>query len=69
MKIGAGFYNVSKENNTYISLALDKEILELYPQLKKLKFILTEIPQDRRKSDNSPTWSLSMYIPEEKPLF
>ncbi|MCD7779838.1 MAG: hypothetical protein LUH05_04120 [Candidatus Gastranaerophilales bacterium] len=66
MKIGAGFYNVSDKGNTYISLSLDKEIFELYPQLKKLKFILTEIPQDKRKSDNSPGWSLSMYIPEKQ---
>lgn len=66
MKIGAGFYNVGDKDNTYISLSLDKEIFELYPQLKKLRFILSEIPQDKRKSDNSPTWSLSMYMPEKQ---
>lgn len=65
MNIGSGFYNATDSGKTYISIAIDEAILELYPILKNVRFALNEIPVDEQK-ENSPAYRLSMYKPKAK---
>ena len=65
MIIGSGFYNATDSGKTYISIALDKAILEIYPNLKEVRFSLNEIPVEEQK-ENGPGFRLSCYKPEPK---
>lgn len=65
MIIGSGFYNATDSGKMYISLSLDKAVLELYPLLKEVRFSLQEIPPEEQK-ENSPAYRLSCYKPEPK---
>lgn len=66
MNIGSGFGGKTDNGKDYISIALDKSILALFPFLKSVKFTLWFVPADERKSDKSPNWTLSMREPMEK---
>lgn len=65
MNIGSGFYNITENGTNYISISLDETILELYPNLQKVKFALNEIPANEQK-ENGPHYRLSMYKPKPK---
>lgn len=65
MKLGNAWTN-EKDGRKYISIALDEVILETYPQLKQLNFSLNFIPKEERKTENSPSWSLSVVKKKDK---
>lgn len=61
MNIGAGFQGqTEKEKRQFISIALDKAIIAMYPQLKDVRFTLWFVPKDERKSEKSPQFTLVM---------
>ena len=65
MRIGNAWTKTSKDKDgnatgTYISTALDETFLELCPQLKGCNLSLSHIPADERKSENSPSWYVSL---------
>lgn len=64
--IGSGFYNATDEGKMYISISLDDAVLELYPVLQNVRFILNEIPENERTKENSPNYRLAMYKPKQK---
>lgn len=63
--IAGAFYNISEDGKEYYNVKLDDTLLELFPQLKNLKFIMKETPLETRK-ENSPIFKISMYKPKEK---
>lgn len=66
MRIGSGWTKTTDNGDTYISVALDEVIGELYPQLKGCYINLWHIKQEDRKSENSPAWSMSLSVKTEK---
>lgn len=65
MKIGAGWTKNTEDNKTYISYSLNKEFLELCPQLKNLRLNSFHVPAENRKNENSPGWELVLSYPDE----
>lgn len=65
LKIGAGWTKTTEDGKTYMSYSLNKEFLELCPQLKNLKINAFHIPQENRKNENSPGWDLILSYPDE----
>ena len=66
MQIGSGW--TTKDNDgkvTGISFALDGEVTEIFPQLKRVKIAAKPIPREQRKSEKSPGWRLTFYKPTE----
>lgn len=51
---------------TGISVSLEDSILELCPQLGKVKFVLKPIPKEQQKSDKAPNYRVVMYKPQEQ---
>ncbi len=66
MDIGCIFSKVSKNDIHYQSYAFDKAFLELVPQLKECSLTAFYIPEDKRKSKNSPNWRLVLTKKEYK---
>lgn len=66
MKIGSGWTKNSDKGDTYISVALDEVIEELFPQLRGCYINLWHIKQEDRKGDNSPSWSINLSVKKEK---
>lgn len=61
MNVGSGFSGMTeKEKKQYISIALDKGIVALFPILKNVKLTLWYVPKEERKSEKSPSWRLSL---------
>ena len=67
MKIGNAWTKTSDDGQTYISVALDEVILEIYPFLKNCFVNLWRIPQEERKNENSPGWAVNLSAKKEKP--
>ena len=67
MKIGNAWTKTSDDGQTYISVALDEDILEKYPFLKNCFVNLWRIPQEERKNENSPGWAVNLSAKKEKP--
>ena len=65
MKIGSGWTRNTDNGDTYISIALDEAIEELFPQLKGCFINLWHIKQEDRKVDNSPAWSINLSVKKE----
>lgn len=59
------FYNVAEDGKEYYNVKIDDTLLELFPQLKNIKFTMKETPLETRK-ENSPIFKLSMYKPKDK---
>lgn len=59
------FYNVAEDGKEYYNVKIDDTLLELFPQLKNIKFTMKETPLETRK-ENSPIFKLSMYKPKPK---
>lgn len=66
MKIGSGWTKTTDDNKTFISVALDEAVLELYPQFKGLNISLGFINKDERKNENSPGWTVNISKRKEK---
>ena len=66
MKIGSGWTKNSDKGDTYISVALDEVIEELFPQLRGCYINLWHIKQEDRKGDTSPSWSITLSVKKEK---
>ena len=70
MNIGSAWSKTEEKDGkkvlVSISVSLDNTILELYPQLKGLRFGLKPIPQEQRTKDNSPNYRAFVYKPEEQ---
>lgn len=66
MRIGSAWVNASEESGkVYISISIDDAALPLV--ITKGKSItLWEIPEEERKKENSPHYSVSMNIPNKK---
>lgn len=60
MDIGSGWTKKSEKGNIFISVSLDETVLELVPQLKNCRVLLTHIPEDKRKTDKSPVWRVCL---------
>nr|DAZ11195.1 MAG TPA: Protein of unknown function (DUF736) [Caudoviricetes sp.] len=67
MKIGNAWTKTLDDGQTYISVALDEVILEIYPFLKNCFVNLWRIPQEERKNENSPGWAVNLSAKKEKP--
>lgn len=65
-KIGSGWTKSTEDGGTYMSFAFNREIIQLFPQLKGMSLTAFHIPQDERKNENSPGWSLIISSPQEK---
>lgn len=64
--IGYGKTKNRQDNNqTYISGFFTDDFLSLCPQLKDFRLILNYIPEEKRKSEKSPSWSVEIYKPRE----
>ena len=66
MKIGSGWTKTAESGDTYISIALDEVIGGLCPGLKNCYINLWHVKKEDRKSDNSPSWAVSMSLKQEK---
>ena len=70
MNIGSAWAKTEEKDGkkvvASISVSIDKAILELYPQLKNLRFGLKPIPQEQRGNENSPHYRAFVYKPEEQ---
>lgn len=70
MQIGSAWTKTEEKDGkkvvTGISPQLDNAILELYPELKNVRFSLKPIPAEQRTKDNSPHWRVTMYKPKEQ---
>ena len=70
MNIGSAWAKTEEKDGkkvvASISVSIDKAILELYPQLKNLRFGLKPIPQEQRTKDNSPHYRVFAYKPSEE---
>ena len=61
MRIGSAWTKTSEEKKkTYLSVALDDVVLELFPQLKECSISLSYISPEDRKSDKSPAWYINL---------
>ena len=63
-RIGAGFYKET-EKSKFISLAIDEELL---PLTITKEHLLTAffVPKEDRKADNSPAYSLTLSLKEDR---
>ena len=66
MRIGSGWTKNTENGDTYISIALDEVIGELYPQLKGCFINLWHVKKEERKGENSPSWTVSLSVKKEK---
>lgn len=66
MKIGSGWTKNSDKGDTYISVALDEVITELFPQLRGCYINLWHVKQEDRKGDTSPSWTVNLSVKKEK---
>ena len=66
MKIGSGWTKNTENGDTYISIALDEVIGELYPALKDCFINLWHVKKEDRKGENSPSWTVSLNVKQEK---
>lgn len=66
MNIGSGWTKNTEKGNTLIGLGINEIVLDRYPELKKYNFTLWHIPEDRRKSENSPHWDFDVTLKKEK---
>lgn len=66
MKIGSGWTKNNNDGDTFISIALDETVLELYPQLKNCNISLGWIKDEDRKKENSPAWSVNLSVKKQK---
>lgn len=66
MKIGSGWTKTTEGGDTYISIALDEVIGELFPALKGCFVNLWHVKKEDRKNDNSPSWTVSLSVKQEK---
>lgn len=65
--MGYGKTKTRQDNNeTYISGFFTDEFLSLCPQLKDFRIILNFIPEEKRKSEKSPSWAIEIYKPREE---
>lgn len=63
--IGSGWTGVSANGKTIISIQIDDVLKEMIPQLKNLRFGLTQIVQSERTSEKSPHWKVYAYVPQQ----
>lgn len=66
MKIGNGWTKTTENGDTYIPIALDEVIENLYPQLKKCFLTLWHVKQEDRKNENSPAWTVTLSVKKDK---
>lgn len=66
MKIGNIWNKISKNDNKFLSFSLDEAFLELYPQFKSLSLVAFYIPEEERKSDKSPSYTLHLMSRKNK---
>lgn len=64
--IGSGWTQTSATGKTIISIQIDEVFREMFPQLKNLRFGLSQIVQSERESDKSPHWKVYAYVPDAK---
>ena len=66
MRIGSGWTKTTESGDTYISIALDEVIGELYPQLKGCYINLWHVKkEDRKDPEKSPSWTVSLSVKQE----
>lgn len=63
--VGSGWTKVSQDGKTQISIQFDDVLKEAIPQLKNLRFGLTQLLQSERTSEKSPHWRMYAYIPQQ----
>lgn len=66
MKIGSGWTKTTDNGDTYISVALDDVVEELYPQLKGCLINLWHVKQEDRRGEKSPGWTISLSVKKQK---
>lgn len=67
MDIGAAWAKVSDKGNKYLSISLDKAILELYPQLKNCIINAFYIDENKQsQNENSPCYRIVLNKKEAK---
>ena len=62
--IGSGWTQVSATGKTIISIQIDEVLREMIPQLKNVKFGLTQLTQSERENEKSPHWRVYAYVPK-----
>nr|DAS99161.1 MAG TPA: Protein of unknown function (DUF736) [Caudoviricetes sp.] len=67
MRIGNAWTKTTEDGQTYISVALDEVVLEQYPFLKNCFITLWHIPQEDRKKESSPGWTINLSAKKEQP--
>jgi hypothetical protein len=66
MKIGSGWTKTTNDGDTFISVSLDETLEVLYPQLKDCFITLWHVKQEDRKSETSPSWTVSLSVKKEQ---
>ena len=66
MKIGSGWTKETEDKKIYISVSLNEIFGEWFPFLKKCFITIWHIPEEERKNENSPNWTISLNIKKEK---
>ena len=67
MRIGSGWTKTTENGDTYISIALDELVGELYPQLKNCYISLWHVKkEDRKDPEKSPSWTVSLSVKQDK---
>lgn len=67
MRIGSAWTRTSdKDKKTFISVALDEVVLELFPQLKECNLSLSYISPEDRTSDKAPGWYVNLSKKKDK---
>lgn len=57
--------NKEDGGQTYISGFFTEEFLMLCPQLRDFRLILNYIPEEKRRTEKSPSWAIEIYKPQE----
>jgi len=63
--VGSGWTGVSQNGKTQISIQIDETFKEMFPQLKNIRFGLSQILQSERTSEKSPHWKFYAYVPQQ----
>lgn len=57
--------NKEDGGQTYISGFFTEEFLMLCPQLRDFRLILNYIPEEKRRTEKSPSWAIEIYKPQD----
>lgn len=64
--VGSAWTKASQDGKTQISIQIDETFKELFPELKNIKFGLSQLLQTERTSEKSPHWKVYAFVPQQQ---